>query len=210
MTVRPVPTRPATPPVAGRCVWARNERLAAYHDAEWGVPLYDERALFEFLVLEGAQAGLSWDLVLSRRAAYREAFDDFDPSRVARYTDRRVELLLGNPGLIRNRLKIASAVTNARAFLRVQDECGGFAAYQWGFTGGVARQNAWRAPAEIPARTDESDTLSRDLIRRGFKFVGSTIVYAHMQAVGMVNDHTVDCPRHAELGGRAPSRRRGG
>ena len=174
------------------------------------MPLHDERGLFEFLVLEGAQAGLSWDLVLSRRAAYREAFDDFDPSRVARYTDRRVELLLGNPGLIRNRLKIASAVTNARAFLRVQDECGGFAAYQWGFVDGVARQNAWCGLAEIPARTVESDTLSRDLIRRGFKFVGSTIVYAHMQAVGMVNDHTVDCPRHAELGGRSPSRRRGG
>ncbi len=210
MTQRKAPAGPAAPPTPGRCAWARNERLAAYHDAEWGVPLRDERALFEFLVLEGAQAGLSWDLVLSRRAAYREAFDGFDPARVARYTERRVESLLGNPGLIRNRLKIASAVTNARAFLRVQDEFGGFAAYQWAFVGGVPRQNAWRALAEIPARTAESDALSRDLIRRGFKFVGSTIVYAHMQAVGMVNDHTVDCRRHAELGGRAPSRRRGG
>ncbi|MHB8079402.1 MAG: DNA-3-methyladenine glycosylase I, partial [Candidatus Krumholzibacteriia bacterium] len=172
--------------------------------------LRDERGLFEFLVLEGAQAGLSWDLVLSRREAYREAFDGFDPARVARYTARRVEALLGNPGLIRNRLKIASAVTNAAAFLRVQDECGGFAAYQWGFVGDAPRQNAWRTPAEVPARTAESDAFSRDLIRRGFRFVGSTIVYAHMQAVGMVNDHTVDCRRHAELGGRAPSRRRGG
>ena len=195
-------------PAVVRCAWARNERLAAYHDAEWGVPLHDERALFEFLVLEGAQAGLNWDLILAKRDGYREAFAGFDPERVARFTPRKVESLLKNPGIVRNRLKVASAVTNARAFLKVQAEFGGFAPYQWRFVDGAPRQNAWATTQLIPARTAESDAFSKDLIRRGFKFVGSTIVYAHMQAVGMVNDHTTDCCRHAPLGGaRATGRR---
>ncbi len=191
-----------------RCGWATNARMIAYHDAEWGVPLHDERKLFEFLILEGAQAGLSWDLVLARRAGYRRAFADFDPEKVARYTAKRIERLLADPGIIRNRLKVESAVTNARAFLKVQDEFGGFAPYQWRFVDGAPIQNRWRSLKKLPASTPVSDAFSRDLKQRGFRFVGSTIVYAHMQAVGMVNDHLVGCFRHAELGGTGAARAR--
>ena len=168
----------------------------AYHDREWGVPVHDDRTLFEFLVLEGAQAGLSWITILKRREGYREAFDNFDVARVARFTSRKVESLLKNPAIIRNRLKVQSAVTNARAFLQVQDEHGGFSAYQWAFVGGKPVQNRWNAITQIPPRTEVSDAFSRDLKKRGFSFVGSTIIYAHMQAVGMVNDHVVGCFRH--------------
>jgi len=184
-----------------RCTWCGTDPLyVAYHDTEWGVPVHDDRRLFEFLVLEGAQAGLSWITILRKRDAYRAAFDGFDPERVARYDARRVAKLLANPGIVRNRLKVASAVTNARAFLAVQDEFGSFAHYMWDFVDGRPKQNAWRRLKQIPARTPESDRLSKDLVRRGFRFVGSTICYAHMQAVGMVNDHVVDCFRFRELG----------
>ena len=183
-----------------RCGWPGTDPLyVRYHDEEWGVPVHDDRTLFEFLILEGAQAGLSWITILRKRDAYREAFDGFDPARVARFDRRKVSQLLRNPGIVRNRLKIESAVANARAFLRVQDEFGSFAAYQWRFVGGRPRQNRPRTLREIPARTEESDALSKDLKRRGFGFVGSTIVYAHMQAVGMVNDHVVSCHRYAKL-----------
>jgi DNA-3-methyladenine glycosylase I len=173
--------------------------MMAYHDTEWGVPVHDDRLLFEFLVLEGAQAGLSWATVLRKRAAYRLAFDNFEPGTVAGYDAARVEALLANPGIIRNRRKIEAAIANAQAFLRVQGEFGTFDAYMWAFVGGRPVRNHWRALQEIPAKTPTSDALSKDLVRRGFKFVGSTICYAHMQAVGMVNDHLVDCFRHAEL-----------
>ena len=173
--------------------------MIPYHDTEWGVPLHDDRALFEFLILEGAQAGLSWETVLKKREAYRRAFDHFDPVRVARYTDRKAAELLQDAGIIRNRLKIAAAVANARAFLAVQKEFGTFDAYVWGWVGGRPIQNARKAMSEIPARTEESDRMSQDLKRRGFKFVGSTICYAFMQAVGMVNDHCVDCFRYRDL-----------
>jgi DNA-3-methyladenine glycosylase I len=179
-----------------RCGWARTPLSVEYHDREWGVPVHDDRVLFEFLTLEGAQAGLSWETILRKRAAYREAFDGFDPAKVARFTPARVERLLADPGIVRNRLKILSTIGNARAFLRLQREFGSFDAYVWGFVGGSPRVNGWRALNEMPARTSESDALSRDLLRRGFKFVGSTIVYAFMQAVGLVNDHTVDCYRY--------------
>ncbi len=182
-----------------RCAWAQTEAMIAYHDREWGVPLHDDRALFEFLVLEGAQAGLSWRTILLKRDAYRAAFDGFDPARVAGYDAAKVAELLANPAIVRNRLKIAAAVANAQAFRRVQDEFGSFDAYLWRFVGGAPKQNAFQSLAEIPARTPESDALSADLKRRGFKFVGSTICYAFMQAVGMVNDHVVSCPRYAEL-----------
>ena len=183
-----------------RCGWPSTDPLyVRYHDEEWGVPVHDDRTLFEFLILEGAQAGLSWITILRKRDAYREAFDGFDPARVARFDRRKVSQLLRNPGIVRNRLKIESAVANARAFLRVQDELGSFAAYQWRFVGGRARQNRRRTLRDIPASTEESDALSKDLKRRGFGFVGSTIVYAHMQAVGMVNDHLVDCFRYREV-----------
>jgi len=182
-----------------RCSWARNEPLISYHDQEWGVPQHDDRVLFEFLILEGAQAGLSWETILKKRAAYREAFDGFDPRIVARYDRRKVKQLLENAGIVRNRLKIESTITNAKAFLDVQKEFGSFDAYLWKFVGGTPRQNAWRQPAQTPARTAESDALSKDLLKRGFKFVGSTICYAFMQAVGMVNDHLVTCFRHAQL-----------
>ena len=183
-----------------RCAWAGTDPLyVAYHDQEWGVPVHDDRTLFEFLILEGAQAGLSWSTILRKREHYRQAFDNFDPHKVARYDDNKVAELLGNPGIIRNRLKILSAVSNAQAFLAVQEEFGSFDAYIWRFVDGKPRQNAWRSLAEIPAKTAESDALSKDLKQRGFKFVGSTICYAHMQATGMVNDHTVDCFRYAEL-----------
>lgn len=173
--------------------------MLRYHDEEWGVPLHDDRALFEFLILEGAQAGLSWSTILRKRAAYRAAFDSFEPAAVAAYDDSKIATLLADPGIVRNRLKIAAAVTNARAFLVVQREFGSFDAYLWRFAGGAPRQNAWASLADIPARTPGSDALSKDLKRRGFAFVGSTICYAHMQAVGMVNDHTTDCFRHAQL-----------
>ncbi len=171
----------------------------AYHDREWGVPLHDDRRLFEFLVLEGAQAGLSWLTILRKRDAYRAAFAGFDPETVARFDRSVVEHLLANPGLVRNRRKMESAVTNARAFLAVQKEFGSFDAYIWSFVGGSPIQNAWKDPKEIPAQTEESRLLSADLKRRGFSFVGPTICYAHMQATGMVNDHTVDCYRWREL-----------
>lgn len=185
-----------------RCAWAKNERLIRYHDEEWGKPVYDDRTLFEFLILEGAQAGLSWDTILARREAYRRAFDGFDPEKVARYGPEKIEALLSDPGIIRNRLKVVSAVENAKAFLRVQEEFGSFARYLWRFVGGSPRINAWRSSSEAPATSPESDRLSRDLKKRGFSFVGSTICYAYMQAVGMVNDHEVTCFRYQELGGR--------
>lgn len=180
---------------AGRCGWARTDLSIPYHDEEWGVPVHDDRRHFEFLVLEGAQAGLSWETVLKKRERYREVFDGFDPEKVARYTAARIARLLRDPGIIRNRLKVRSAVSNARAFLNVQEEFGSFDAYVWRFVGGRPRVNRWTALREIPAKTAESDALSRDLVARGFRFVGPTIIYAHMQATGMVNDHTIDCLR---------------
>jgi DNA-3-methyladenine glycosylase I len=191
-----------------RCPWATTDLAAAYHDEEWGVPLHDDRRLFEFLILEGAQAGLSWITVLRKRENYRAAFDGFDPRKVARYGPRDVERLLGNPGIVRNRLKIAAAIQNAKAFLAVQEEFGTFDRYSWNFVGGQTIQNRWRAMSDVPARTAESDALSNDLRKRGFKFVGSTICYAHMQATGMVNDHLVTCPRHAQLTRAAQSARK--
>jgi len=184
-----------------RCQWAGSDPLyVAYHDLEWGVPVHDDRLLFEFLVLEGAQAGLSWSTILKKREAYRAAFDQFDPATVAAYDDAKVAELLANPGIVRNRAKVASAIRNARSFLRVQQEFGSFDAYIWQFVDGRARQNRWRSLSEIPASTPESEAMSKDLRKRGFNFVGPTICYAHMQATGMVNDHTVDCFRHAEVG----------
>jgi DNA-3-methyladenine glycosylase I len=191
-----------------RCAWAGSDPIyLRYHDEEWGVPVHDDRRLFEFLVLEGAQAGLSWITILRKRDAYRAAFDNFHPARVARYDRRRIERLMRNPGLVRNRLKIESAVTNARAFLAVQQEFGGFDRYVWRFVGGRPKINGWRASRQVPARTAESDKLSQDLRSRGFRFVGSTICYAYMQAVGMVNDHTVNCFRHGEPAGKRRERR---
>lgn len=188
-----------------RCVWARQELDITYHDEEWGVPVHDDHRLFEFLILEGAQAGLSWSTILRKRENYRKAFDHFDPERVARYGAKKVAGLLANEGIVRNRLKVASAITNAQAFLKVRDEFGTFDAFIWQFVGGKPKQNAWASPAEVPARTAESDAMSRELIRRGFRFVGSTICYAFMQAVGMVNDHTTDCFRCAQLARKAKS-----
>ena len=182
-----------------RCAWCGTDDLyVRYHDAEWGVPVHEDRTLFEFLVLEGAQAGLSWITVLRKREAYRKAFAGFDPEKVARFTPRKIEQLLANPGLIRNRQKIEAAVRNARAFLVVQDEHGSFDAYQWRFVDGKPLQPRRRSLADIPAHTDASDAFSKDLRQRGFGFVGSTIVYAHMQATGMVTDHLVACFRHKE------------
>ena len=183
-----------------RCVWAGDDPLyRAYHDEEWGVPLHDDRALFEFLILEGAQAGLSWITILKKRAAYRAAFDDFDAARIACYGADKIESLLQDAGIVRNRLKVQAAVTNAQKFLEVQRAFGSFDAFIWRFVDGAPRQNRWRSAAEVPAQSAESDAMSRELVRRGFKFVGSTICYAYMQAVGMVNDHTTDCFRHKEL-----------
>jgi DNA-3-methyladenine glycosylase I len=182
-----------------RCGWAATEEMAAYHDQEWGVPVHDDRALFEFLVLEGAQAGLSWSTILRKRANYRKAFSHFDPRKVARYGDEKCAALLLDEGIVRNRLKIAAAVMNAKAFLAVQKEHGKFDAYIWQFTGGKPIQNRWKSLTDVPARTSESDAMSKDLARRGFKFVGSTICYAFMQATGMVNDHLVTCYRYKEL-----------
>lgn len=185
-----------------RCGWAKGELYEAYHDAEWGVPLHDDRLLFEFLVLEGAQAGLSWITILRKREAYRKAFHGFDAEKVARYGAKDVARLLANEGIVRNKLKIASAIQNAKEFLKVQEEFGSFDKYIWRFVEGKPIQNAWRSLKEVPAKTKVSDALSKDLIKRGFKFVGSTICYAHMQATGMVNDHLIDCSRHAALGGK--------
>jgi DNA-3-methyladenine glycosylase I len=179
-----------------RCAWARTDLSIAYHDKEWGVPVHDDRSLFEFLTLEGAQAGLNWETILKKRDAYRRAFADFDPAVVARFTPARVERLLRDPGIVRNRLKVESTIANAQAFRSVQDEYGSFDAYVWGFVDRTPRVNGWRSHQDIPVTTPQSDALSRDLKRRGFRFVGPTICYAFMQAVGMVNDHTVDCFRH--------------
>jgi DNA-3-methyladenine glycosylase I len=185
---------------AVRCGWCGSDPLyVSYHDQEWGVPLHDDRMLFEFIVLEGAQAGLSWITILRKRAAYRKAFDRFDPKKVARYDARKRSALLEDPGIVRNRQKIESAVNNARAFLAVQKEFGSFDAYQWRFVDGRPLVNRYRTLKEIPPRSAISDAFSKDLKQRGFSFVGSTIVYAHMQAVGMVNDHLVGCFRHPEL-----------
>jgi DNA-3-methyladenine glycosylase I len=180
-----------------RCPWAQGERYIAYHDEEWGVPVGDDRTLFEFLILEGAQAGLSWSTILNKRENYTRAFDSFDAAKIARYTPRKIEKLLADPGIVRNRLKVNAAVVNARAFLEAQSEFGSFARFVWQFAGGKPKQNRWRAISEVPARTPGSDAMSKELARRGFKFVGSTICYAYMQAVGMVNDHLATCPRHA-------------
>lgn len=185
-----------------RCAWVGDDPLyVAYHDQEWGVPVRDDRRLFEFLVLEGAQAGLSWLTILRKREGYRKAFAGFDPAEVASFSTTEVERLLTDPGIVRNRLKIQSAVSNARAFLAVQEEFGSFAGYVWRFVDGETIHNEWRNVAEIPAKTVEAERLSADLKQRGFRFVGPTIVYAHMQATGMVNDHTVDCFRWGELRG---------
>jgi DNA-3-methyladenine glycosylase I len=183
----------------GRCGWAREPDMIAYHDTEWGVPLHDDRLLFEFLILEGAQAGLSWSTILRKRANYRKAFDRFDPRKVARYDDERAAALLADEGIVRNRLKVAAAVQNAKAFLAVQKEFGTFDAYVWQFTSGKPLRNQWREMSQVPARTAESDAMSKDLVKRGFKFVGSTICYAFMQATGMVNDHLTTCFRYREL-----------
>jgi DNA-3-methyladenine glycosylase I len=190
-----------------RCVWPTNPLSIRYHDEEWGLPQHDDRILFEFLILEGAQAGLSWDTVLQKRENYRAAFDGFDPKRIAGYDRRKLGTLLRNPGIIRNRLKVASAVRNAKAFLGIQKEFGSFATYIWQFTGGKAQVNAWRAGQRVPARTAESDAMSKDLKKRGFNFVGSTICYAFMQAVGMVNDHSIECFRYSQVNRPAPKRR---
>ena len=188
-----------------RCTWAGSDPLyVAYHDDEWGIPERDEGRLFEMLILEGAQAGLSWLTILKKRENYRRAFAGFDPARVARFDRRKIESLLRDEGIVRNRLKVKSAVTNARAYLQIQDEFGGFAPFIWEFIGGKPRVNAWRTIQQVPATTPESDVMSRELKRRGMKFVGSTICYAFMQAVGMVNDHTTDCAWYA----RANRRRR--
>jgi DNA-3-methyladenine glycosylase I len=184
-----------------RCAWAvgNNPLMLDYHDREWGVPVHDDRTHFEFLLLEAAQAGLSWAIVLNKREGYRRAFSQFDPGKVARYTKGRIEKLMADPSIVRNRLKIESAVRNAKAFLAIQDEFGSFDAYCWRFVDGRPRRNRWKATREIPATSPESDAFSTDLKRRGLSFVGSTVVYAHMQAVGMVNDHLVGCFRYREV-----------
>lgn len=183
-----------------RCAWVPEDNLLyqEYHDKEWGVPVHDDRLHFEFLILEGAQAGLSWLTILKRREAYRKAFDHFDPKKVAKYDQKKIEELLQNEGIIRNRLKVQSTVTNAQAFLEVQKEFGSFDAYIWSFVDGKPIQNKWKGRHEVPAVTPLAEKLSKDLIKRGFRFVGPTIIYAHMQAIGMVNDHTTDCFRHNE------------
>jgi DNA-3-methyladenine glycosylase I len=185
--------------VKPRCAWPSSAISIAYHDREWGVPLKEDRKLFEFLVLDAAQAGLSWEIILRKREGFRAAFDDFDPEKVARYDEKKIRQLLADPGIIRNRLKIQSAISNARAFLAVQNECSSFACYIWQFVGGRPKINAIRSLKEIPATSAESDAMSKALKKRGFRFVGSTICYAFMQAAGMVNDHVLDCFRYAEL-----------
>jgi DNA-3-methyladenine glycosylase I len=186
-----------------RCEWASAPLFWEYHDREWGAPEHDDRRLFEFIVLEGAQAGLSWSTILRKRETYRAAFRDFDVAKVARFGSRDVERLVADPGIVRNRRKVTSAIQNARAVLKIADEFGSLDAWLWQFVGGAPIQNAWRTPREVPAHTAESDAMSRSLQKRGFSFVGSTICYALMQAVGMVNDHTMACFRFRELGGRA-------
>jgi DNA-3-methyladenine glycosylase I len=182
-----------------RCPWARNELSIAYHDEEWGVPVRDDRTWFEFLILEGAQAGLSWDTILKKRERYREVYAGFDAAKVARFDGRKVRSLLADPGIVRNRLKVAASIDNARAFLAVQQEFGSFDKYVWGFVGGEPRRNRWQAMGDVPARTEQSDAMSKDFKRRGFRFVGSTICYAFMQATGLVNDHLVTCFRHRQV-----------
>jgi DNA-3-methyladenine glycosylase I len=182
-----------------RCVWAKNDLAIAYHDQEWGVPLHEDQKLFEFLILEGAQAGLSWDTILKKREYYRLVFDHFDPRLVAAYDDRKIADLLADPGIVRNRLKVQAAIQNANAFLDLQREMGSFDAYLWRFVDGAPKQNRWRTVQDVPSTTPEAEALSKDLKRRGFTFVGPTICYAFMQATGMVNDHIVDCFRHAEI-----------
>jgi len=187
------------PDEKSRCGWAKNDLSIAYHDAEWGVPLHDDRRLFEFLILEGAQAGLSWDTILRKRENYRAAFDDFDAKKIARYDEKKCAELLLNEGIIRNRLKIASTVQNAKSYLKIKDEFGSFDSYIWSFIDGEPIVNNWKNLAEVPAKISVSDTMSRDLKRRGFNFVGSTIMYAFMQACGLVNDHLVSCFRYEEV-----------
>ncbi|HTL73958.1 MAG TPA: DNA-3-methyladenine glycosylase I [bacterium] len=182
-----------------RCPWPADELMIRYHDTEWGVPVHDDRLLFEFLILEGAQAGLSWNTVLKKRENYRAAFDNFNAEKIARYGDKKVAELLANPGIIRNRLKVAATIQNAKSFLKVREELGSFDAYLWRFVDGEPIINRRKSMREVPARTEISDAMSKDLLKRGFKFVGSTICYANMQAVGMVNDHLVTCFRHKEL-----------
>jgi DNA-3-methyladenine glycosylase I len=195
-------TAPARARTRIRCAWPSSPISIAYHDREWGVPLKDDRKLFEFLVLDAAQAGLSWEIILRKREGFRAAFDNFDPEKIARYDDKKIKKLLADPGIIRNRLKIESAIGNARAFLAVQKECGSFAGYIWQFVEGKPKINARRSLKDIPATSPESDAMSKALKKRGFRFVGSTICYAFMQAAGMVNDHAIDCFRHAELARR--------
>ncbi len=184
-----------------RCAWAKSELAIPYHDREWGVPVHDDRVLFEFLNLEGAQAGLSWETILKKRVTYRTAFDQWDARKIARYDARKVAALLADPGIVRNRLKVAATIANAQAFLAVQAECGSFDQFLWQFVGGQPVQNRRQTMAEVPAKSSESDAMSKAMLKRGFKFVGPTICYALMQAVGMVNDHCVDCPRWRDLGG---------
>ena len=179
-----------------RCPWAKTDLSIAYHDTEWGVPVHDDRVLFEFLILEGAQAGLSWETILKKRAYYRRVFDHFDARKIARYDQRKVQALLADPGIVRNRLKVAATIQNAKSFLEVQKEFGSFDRYVWQFVGGAPKQNTWTEMKQVPAHTPESDALSKDLLKRGFKFVGSTICYAFMQAMGMTNDHMMDCFRY--------------
>jgi DNA-3-methyladenine glycosylase I len=210
-TKKPAPAPDFAPDSRPRCGWSYAGMSAdyiAYHDQEWGVPVHDDRQLFEFLILEGAQAGLSWSTILRKRQGYRDSFADFDPVKVARFDARKVEKLMLFPGIVRNRLKINAAITNARCFLQVQKEFGSFADYSWGFVGGKPIVNRWSEMSQVPAKTAESDAFSKDLLRRGFKFVGSTIMYAHMQATGMVNDHVVSCFRHAECTKPAGARTR--
>jgi DNA-3-methyladenine glycosylase I len=186
-------------PNVKRCSWATTELSIPYHDTEWGVPLHDDRGLFEFLILEGAQAGLSWETILKKRENYRKAFDDFDPERIARYNAKKLDKLMADPGIVRNRLKVDSAVSNAKSFLKVRDEIGSFDKYIWSFVDGKARVNKWRGLGDVPASTPQSDAMSKDLKKRGFRFVGSTICYAFMQATGMVNDHAISCFRYREV-----------
>jgi DNA-3-methyladenine glycosylase I len=191
--------RPRSEKSVVRCRWASNEWNIPYHDTEWGVPVHDDRLLFEFLILEGAQAGLSWDTILRKRVRYREVLDNFDVERIARYDAKKVRSLLADAGIVRNRLKIAATIDNARAFLKVREEFGTFDKYIWQFVGGTSKRNKWSAKGGIPAKTPESDAMSRDLQKRGFRFVGSTICYAFMQATGMVNDHAVTCFRYEQV-----------
>lgn len=183
-----------------RCEWATTDLMIRYHDEEWGVPVHDDRLLFEFLILEGAQAGLSWETILRKRENYRAAFDHFDPVEIARYDQSKLNRLLADSGIVRNRLKVASAITNAKAFLEARKEFDSFDAYLWKFVANQPRKNAWASQKDVPATTPESDAMSKDLKRRGFKFVGSTICYAFMQATGMVNDHLVSCFRYSQIG----------